>query len=122
MVRAPEQASSERIPFALVIGRIEIVIRFGCLVDDANHAIIHCIFKTINFIPVRTIDHCLVKHDCLVPPLTRSGEGHAVSALPLKADILERSWNVRADKKKARSCDVRLTPNGGNYSFVISFM
>ena len=40
MICAPEQASSERILFALVISRIEIVIRFGCLVDDADHAII----------------------------------------------------------------------------------
>src|SRR4029453_9514201 len=80
---------------------------------DANHAIIHCIFKTINFIPVRKIDHCLVKHDCLVPPLTRSGEGHAVSALPLKADTLERSWNVRADKKRHVHVMSALPPTGG---------
>src|SRR5262245_36824439 len=39
MICAPEQASSERILFALVISRIEIVIRFGCLVDDADNTI-----------------------------------------------------------------------------------
>lgn len=37
MIRAPEQGSSERILFALVIRRIKIVIRFGCLVDDARN-------------------------------------------------------------------------------------
>ena len=29
-----------------------------------DHAIIFCIFKTIDFIPVRKIDYCLLKHDC----------------------------------------------------------
>ena len=64
MICAPEQASSERIIFALIISWIEIVIRFGCFVDDADHAIILCIFKTIDFIPVGKIDYCLVEHDC----------------------------------------------------------
>jgi hypothetical protein len=45
-----------------------------------------------------------------------------VSALPLKADILERSWNVRADKKRHVYVMSGLPPMGGNYSFVISFM
>src|SRR5215467_16311678 len=40
VVCAPEKASSERILFALVVGRIEIITRFSCLVDDADHAII----------------------------------------------------------------------------------
>jgi hypothetical protein len=35
-------------------------------VDDADHAVIFCIFKTIDYIPVRKIDHCLVKRDCPV--------------------------------------------------------
>jgi hypothetical protein len=32
-------------------------------VDDADHAVIFCIFKTIDYIPVRKIDH---RHDCPV--------------------------------------------------------
>ena len=56
VICAPEQAGSERILFAL---------RFGCLVDDADHAINFWVFKTIDFVPVLKIDHRLVKHDCL---------------------------------------------------------
>ena len=95
MISAPEQASSERIRFALVISRIEIVIQYGCFLDDADHAIIFCIFKTVDYIPVRKIDHRLVKHDY---PVT--AESIQMSVLPSKADF----YSVRRDVAKAGKC------------------